>query len=98
QTEAVKYDRKACFQAYQACAMRMYRRGHVERATAMIGRAIGLHPESYVVKISGRAFWEVVRWRAWAAGEQRAASGWDQNPISRPRGARAGRGGAGARG
>ena len=75
QTDTVKYDRKAYFNAYQACAMKMYRRPHIERATAMIGRAIGLHPESYVVKLSGRAFWEVIRWRAWAAGtdQQRAA-------------------------
>jgi rubrerythrin len=68
-THEVKYDRKACFNAYQACAMRMYRRPHIERATAMIGRAIGLHPESTIVKLSGRAFWEVIRWRAWAAGD-----------------------------
>jgi hypothetical protein len=68
-TDEVKYDRKACFNAYQACAMRMYRRPHIERMTAMIGRAIGLQPESYVVKLSGRAFWEVIRWRAWAAGD-----------------------------
>jgi hypothetical protein len=64
----VKYDRKACFAAYQACAMRMYRRGHIERATAMIGKAIGLNPESRVVKWSGRAFWEFIRFRAWATG------------------------------
>jgi hypothetical protein len=66
--DAVKYDRKACFNAYQACAMRMYKRPHIERATAMIGKAIGLHPESTIVKLSGRAFWEVIRWRTWAAG------------------------------
>ena len=63
-TATVKYDRKACFNAYQACAMRMYRRGHIERAAGMIGRAIGLQPESRVVKLSGRAFWEIVRCRA----------------------------------
>jgi hypothetical protein len=67
--DEVKYERKVYFNGYQACAMRMYRRPHIERATAMIGRAIGLHPESRVVKWSGRAFWEVIRWRAWAAGD-----------------------------
>lgn len=70
----VKYDRKIYFNAYQACAMRMYRRPHIERATAMIGRAIGLEPESFVVKLSGRAFWEVIRWRAWAAGDAAKAA------------------------
>jgi len=64
----VKYDRKTYFNAYQACAMRMYRRPHIERATAMIGKAVGLHPESRIVKLSGRAFWEVIRFRTWAAG------------------------------
>ena len=68
---SVKYDRKACFNAYQACIMRMYRRQHIERATAMIGRAIGLQPESRVVKWSARAFWELIRFRVWAAGEAR---------------------------
>lgn len=65
----VKYDRKLFHQQYQACAMYMYRRPHIERAVAMIGRAIGLHPESRVVKLSGRAFWEILRLRNWAAGE-----------------------------
>jgi len=67
-TADIKYDRKVYFNAYQACAMRMYRRGHIERATAMIGKAVGLHPESRIVKLSGRAFWEVIRFRTWAAG------------------------------
>ncbi len=66
--QEVKYDRKSYFNAYQACAMRMYRRPHIERATAMIGKAVGLHPESRIVKLSGRAFWEVIRFRTWAAG------------------------------
>jgi hypothetical protein len=64
----IKYDRRTYFNAYQACAMRMYRRPHIERATAMIGKAVGLHPESRIVKLSGRAFWEVIRFRTWAAG------------------------------
>lgn len=71
-TGEIKYDRKAYFNMYQACAMKMYRRPHIERMTAMIGRAIGLHPESRVVKWSGRAFWEVIRWRAWAAGDDQS--------------------------
>jgi hypothetical protein len=72
-TDVIKYDRRLYFNAYQACAMRMYRRPHLERAAAMICRAIGLHPESRVAKLSGRAFWEIVRWRAWAAGDAVAA-------------------------
>jgi hypothetical protein len=70
-TSKIKYERKIYFTAYQACAMRMYRRSHIERAAAMIGRAVGLHPESRVVKLSGRAFWELIRFRAWAAGDVR---------------------------
>ena len=68
-TAAIKYERKIYFTAYQACAMRMYRRWHIDRATAMIGRAVGLHPESSIVKSSGRAFRELIRFRAWAAGD-----------------------------
>ncbi len=64
----IKYDRKTFLQAYQARAMYMYRRPHIERAVAMIGRAIGLHPESLFVRACGRAFWEILRFRNWAAG------------------------------
>lgn len=67
-TAEIKYDRKTFHQAYHACAMYMYRRPHIERAAAMIGRAIGLHPESFFVRLGGRAFWEILRFRNWTAG------------------------------
>ena len=77
-TGDVQYERRAYFNMYQACLVKLYRRPHVDRMAAMIGRAIGLHPESQVVKWSAWAFWTVVRWRAWAAGddqyEQRLAA------------------------
>jgi len=72
QTDAIKYDRKAFLQAYQAGAMHMYRRPHIERAVAMIGRAIGLEPESLFVRACGRTFWEILRFRNWAAGAARS--------------------------
>jgi len=65
---SVKYDRKACNRAYQAPMLTSFRRPHIESAVGMVGRAIGLHPESLFVRLCGRAFWAILRYRAWAAG------------------------------
>ena len=67
----IKYDRDACNLAYQSSMFRHYRRSHVERAVAMIGKAIGLHPESKFIKLGGRAVWEFVRFRVWRFGSVR---------------------------
>jgi hypothetical protein len=47
---------------------RLYRPAHIERAVAMTGKAIGVHPESGVLKLIGRALWQFVRFRVWRYG------------------------------
>lgn len=69
----VPYDRKACNHAYQSAMFRLYKPLHIERAVAMTGKAIGLHPESGVLKLIGRALWQFVRFRVWQYGQPAAA-------------------------
>ncbi len=64
----IPYDRNACNQAYQSAMFRLYRPAHIERAVAMTGKAIGVHPESGVLKLIGRALWQFVRFRVWSYG------------------------------
>jgi len=63
-TTHVAYDRIACNKAYQSAMLRLYRRSHIESAIGMVGRAIGLRPQSRLVMWSARALWELVRRRA----------------------------------
>jgi hypothetical protein len=35
----------------------------------MTGKAIGVHPESNILKFFGRALWQFVRFRVWRNGE-----------------------------
>lgn len=65
----IKYDRDACNQAYQSSMFRLYRPLHIERAVAMTGKAIGVNPESSILKLVGRALWQFVRFRVWRYGE-----------------------------
>lgn len=67
--QELTYDRDACNTAYQSAMFRLYRRAHVERAVAMIGKAIGVHPESKFIRWGGRAVWEFVRFRVWRFGQ-----------------------------
>jgi hypothetical protein len=64
----IPYDRNACNQAYQSAMFRLYKPLHIERAVAMTGKAIGVHPESNVLKFIGRALWQFVRFRVWRMG------------------------------
>lgn len=64
----IPYDRKACNQAYQSSMFGLYKPLHIERAVAMTGKAIGVHPESGVLKMIGRGIWHFLRFRAWRQG------------------------------
>lgn len=61
----IPYDRKACNHAYQSAMFGLYKPLHIERAVAMTGKAIGIHPESGILKFIGRALWQFVRFRSW---------------------------------
>ena len=70
----VKYDRNACNQAYQSAMFRLYRPVHIERAVAMTGKAIGIHPESGFLKLTAQALWQFVRFRVWRVGSPQELS------------------------
>lgn len=59
------YDRKKYAALYEQYASRFYRQQHIERAVTMIAKAVGeFHPDSRVVRWSGRAAWALFKWRA----------------------------------
>jgi hypothetical protein len=66
----IPYDRNACNLAYQSAMFRLYRPAHIERAVAMTGKAIGVHPESGFLKLTAKALWQFVRFRVWRYGPQ----------------------------
>jgi rubrerythrin len=61
--EGAHYDRKACNAAYQSSMMLLYKRPHIESAIGMVGRAIGIHPESRFLKWTAGALWNFISWR-----------------------------------
>lgn len=57
------YDRRRHAAAYGARAGRLYRFGHIQRATGMVLKACGLPPQGRLSKYVGRATWHLIRWR-----------------------------------
>lgn len=55
------YDRKRCIDAYTARAYRSYRPPHVERATAMIFKAVGLKPNGWLNRAATRGVWMMLQ-------------------------------------
>lgn len=51
------YDRKACIAAYGSRALPRYERGHVQLATNMVMKAVGVKPHSRVGQFSNRLAW-----------------------------------------
>jgi hypothetical protein len=61
---AAPYDRHTWNQAYARRAYPLYRSHHVERAVAMILKAIGLTPNGRLGRWGSRAAWHFIRFRA----------------------------------
>lgn len=57
------YDRKTALAAYMARAMANYRYGHMQRATGMILKAVGLPPRGRVSDMAAAAAWRLVRFK-----------------------------------
>ena len=60
---AAPYDRKACAEAYEYQAGRLYRGGHLARMVAMIAKAVGLEPHGRLSRLAQRLAWRLMRWR-----------------------------------
>jgi hypothetical protein len=58
------YERKVYTRKYIARAYSIYRFQHVERATAMVFKAVGLKPRGRLSKTLARKIFRFVRWRA----------------------------------
>jgi hypothetical protein len=71
---SIPYHRKQYAALYEQHASRFYRQQHIERAVTMIAKAVGeFHPESRVVRWSGRAAWALFKWRSKPAAVNQAA-------------------------
>lgn len=61
---ALPYDRRRAARAYARRAYALYRRHHVERAVAMLFKAIGLKPQGGLSRLTVRLAWWSVRHRS----------------------------------
>lgn len=61
---AVSYERRRCNAAYGRRAFALYRPGHVERAVAMVLKAVGLPPQGWLARWASRLLWSRLRRRA----------------------------------
>jgi len=60
---ATPYKRKIYSRAYEARAMRFYRRRHIDKAVQMVAKAAGLNPQGSVTKWGGFLAWNYLRLR-----------------------------------
>ena len=60
----LSYDRQRCNQAYARRAYALYRMHHIERAVAMVLKAVGLTPNRRLGRALSVLSWRALRWRA----------------------------------
>lgn len=58
------YDRARCARAFARRVYRVYRRVHIERAVAMVLKAMGFSPRGRIGRGLARVAWRLVQWRA----------------------------------
>jgi hypothetical protein len=60
---SLAYDHSRCSAGYMGRAMGFYRFHHIERATGMIFKAIGLEPRGRLSDLAARGGWRLLCWR-----------------------------------
>ncbi len=60
----IPYDRRRFARAYNATAMRLYRRHHIGKLVQMVAKAIGANPQGWPARAAGSLLWNVLRVRA----------------------------------
>lgn len=60
----IPYDRRRFANAYNATAMRLYRRHHIGKLVQMVAKAIGANPQGWPVRAASSLLWNVLRLRA----------------------------------
>jgi hypothetical protein len=65
----IPYNRVRCAGAYNAQAMKLYRRHHIAKLVQMVGKSIGADPQSWFTRAASALLWNILRLRAnFAAG------------------------------
>jgi hypothetical protein len=60
----IPYDRRCFARAYNATAMRLYRRHHIGKLVQMVAKAIGANPQGWPARAASAVLWNVLRFRA----------------------------------
>jgi hypothetical protein len=60
----VPYDRRRYAHAYNAQAMKLYRRHHIAKLVQMVSKSIGAEPQGLVTRAASAVLWNVLRFRA----------------------------------
>ncbi len=60
---SLPYDHTRCSAGYMGRAMGFYRYRHIERATGMIFKAVGLEPRGRLSDLAARGGWKLLCWR-----------------------------------
>jgi len=60
----IPYDCRKFAGAYNATAMRLYRRHHIGKLVQMVAKAIGANPQGLPARAAGALLWNILRLRA----------------------------------
>ncbi|HEX4077997.1 MAG TPA: ferritin-like domain-containing protein [Rhizomicrobium sp.] len=60
----IPYDRRRFAGAYNATAMRLYRRHHIGKLVQMVAKAIGANPQGWAARAASAVLWNTLRLRA----------------------------------
>jgi hypothetical protein len=71
--QRVPYDRRRFANAYNAQAMRLYRRHHIDKLVQMVAKAIGAAPQGWLAWAASAMLWNILRVRASFASGTAAA-------------------------
>lgn len=64
----IPYDRHRFARAYNAQAMKLYRRHHIAKLVQMVSKSIGADPQGLFTRAAGAILWNVLRLRASLSG------------------------------
>lgn len=62
---SVPYDRARFARAYEKRALGLYRRQHTDRLVSMVGKAVGLAPRGFLMRLASGGVWAFWRLRIW---------------------------------
>jgi hypothetical protein len=60
----IPYDRRRFARAYNAQAMRLYRRHHIGKLVQMVAKSVGANPQGWPARVASSVLWYLLRFRA----------------------------------